>query len=241
MDKEKSINKNRIVITIAVLTAVGGLSLILHPYLLMKKEVVYDNIGFQIYNSEILNKLEGGEDDTSSSSNPSEEEKPNSEENTSNKEEQSTSDKKNSSSGSTTQKEKNNPASNYIGTLEISKIGLKKGFVSPSSKYNSIEYNVTILKGFDYPDVKNGNFILVSHSGTGPQSYFKNLYKLKVGDKAVVTYNKKKYTYKIVNIYYQKKQGYVTIYRDTSKDTLTLITCTKDNKKSQTVYIAEKM
>ena len=95
------------------------------------------------------------------------------------------------------------------------------------------------MKGFDYPDVKNGNFILVSHSGTGPQSYFKNLYKLGIGDKAVITYKGKKYEYKIVKIYTQKKQGYVTIYRDVNKTTLTLITCTKNNKTLQTIYIAE--
>ena len=232
MDKEKGLNKT--IITVAVLTAIGGLSLILKPYLSMKKEVVYDNIGFQIYNSEILNKLEEEDEDTPSSSNPSGTDNP-SGGNTTNPSQSNPDD------DPTKKSSKNNPATNYIGTIEISKIGLKKGFVSPSSKYNSIEYNVTILKGFDYPDVKNGNFILVAHSGTGPQSYFKNLYKLKVGDKAVVTYNKKKYTYKIVKIYNQDKLGYVTIYRDTSKDTLTLITCTKNNKKSQTVYIAEKM
>ena len=233
MDKEKSLDKNRLIVTVAVLTAVAGIALILKPYLSMKKDAVYDNIGFQIYNSNILNKLEGG--DESSSSNPPGTPDPDP------GGEDPIPQQQNPGNNTTEKQNKNNPATNYIGTIEISKIGLKKGFVNPASKYNSIEYNVTILKGSNYPDVKNGNFILVAHSGTGPQSYFKNLYKLKVGDKAVITYNKKKYTYKIVNIYYQKKQGYVTIYRDTNKDTLTLITCTKDNKKSQTVYIAEKM
>ena len=50
-----------------------------------------------------------------------------------------------------------------------------------------------------------------------------------------------KYTYKIVKIYKQKKQGYVTIYRDPDKTTLALITCTKGDKKSQPVYIAERI
>ena len=71
--------------------------------------------------------------------------------------------------------------------------------------------------------------------------YFKDLYKLDVGDKAYVSYKGVKYTYKIVKIYKQKKQGYVTIYRDPDKTTLALITCTKGDKKSQTVYIAERI
>ena len=52
-------------------------------------------------------------------------------------------------------------------------------------------------------------------------------------------YNNKKYTYKIVNIYNQTKKGSLNIYRDTNKTTLTLITCTKDDKTNQTVYILE--
>ena len=54
-----------------------------------------------------------------------------------------------------------------------------------------------------------------------------------------ITYNKKEYIYKITKIYTQKKQGYLTIYRNPNKTTLSLITCTKDSKTLQTVYIAE--
>ena len=70
-------------------------------------------------------------------------------------------------------------------------------------------------------------------------SYFKNLYKLSLNDTAVVYYKNVKYTYKIVKIYKQPKDGSIAIYRDYNKTTLTLITCTKDDKKSQTVYVAE--
>ena len=48
-----------------------------------------------------------------------------------------------------------------------------------------------------------------------------------------------KYVYKIVNIYEVEKDGTVAIYRNYDKTTLTLITCTKNNDASQTVYIAE--
>ena len=47
------------------------------------------------------------------------------------------------------------------------------------------------------------------------------------------------FIYKIVNIYDEEKTGRVRILRDKEKTTLTLITCTKDDKYHQTVYIAE--
>ena len=65
----------------------------------------------------------------------------------------------------------------YIGQLSIPKIRFKRGFVKKESKYNNIEYNVTIANEADYPDVKNGNFILMAHSGDAPISFFEPLYK----------------------------------------------------------------
>lgn len=128
---------------------------------------------------------------------------------------------------------------NYIGTLEISKIGLTKGFVDMNSNRNNVDYNMQIIKPSDYPDVDKGNFIIASHSGTSSISYFKNLYKLSVGDEITVYYNNVKYIYKIVNIYNQSKNGTVKIYRDKNKTTITLITCTKNDDNNQTVYIGE--
>ncbi len=130
------------------------------------------------------------------------------------------------------------PTYDYIGYLEIPKISLKRGFVSIDSKYNNVERNIYIVNGSNYPDTENGNFIIAGHSGTGWKAFFKNLYKLNVGDEAIVTYNGVKYTYRIANIYNQKKTGSVGIYRDYTKKTLTLITCTKDSKDAQTIYIA---
>ena len=60
-----------------------------------------------------------------------------------------------------------------------------------------------------------------------------------LGDTASIYYNNKKYNYKIVNIYTDNKDGTVTIYRDESKNTMTLITCTKDDDTKQTIYILE--
>ena len=129
--------------------------------------------------------------------------------------------------------------SKYYGVLEIPRISLKRGFYNIDSKYNTIEKNVTMVKGSAMPDVDNGNLILMAHSGDAYISFFAYLYLLGIGDNAFITYNGVKYQYKIVNIYQVEKSGMVLINRNLDKNTLTLITCTKDDDKSQTVYIAE--
>ena len=129
--------------------------------------------------------------------------------------------------------------SKYLGVLEIPKIGLKRGFYNTDSKYNSIQYNVTLVDGSSMPDVTNGNLILMAHSGDAYISYFAFLYKLNIGDDAYVTYYGNKYHYQIVNIYEVPKIGAVTINRNMDRTTLTMITCTKDSDYLQTIYIAE--
>ena len=129
--------------------------------------------------------------------------------------------------------------SKYLGVLEIPRIGLKRGFYNLDSKYNNIEYNVTMVQGSQLPDVDRGNLILMAHSGDAYISFFAYLYYLRVGDSAYVTYNGKKYNYKLVNKYDVEKNGTVKIVRSYDKTTLTLITCTKNNDTSQTVYIFE--
>ena len=127
----------------------------------------------------------------------------------------------------------------YIGYLEIPKIKFRRGFYNITSKLNTVEANIEIIKGSDMPDVTNGNLIIAGHSGTGWKAFFKNLYKLEVGDEAIVTYAGINYKYKITNIYKQKNTGTVSIKRNYDKSTLTLITCTKDDSSTQTIYIAE--
>ena len=127
----------------------------------------------------------------------------------------------------------------YVGYLEIPKINLNKGFTNIDSEHNTVSKNVEVVKGSSYPDIEHGNFILAAHSGNSYLAYFRNLYKLQNGDMAYITYNNKRYTYKIVNIYEQDKTGKVAIYRDLNKTCLTLVTCTKDKKDKQTIYILE--
>lgn len=127
----------------------------------------------------------------------------------------------------------------YIGYLTIPKLNLTKGFLDMRSEYNNIEQNITVIKGSSYPDKEKGNFIIAAHSGSGWKAFFNDLYKLTTGDIAEVSYKGKKYTYKIVNIYKQDKTGTIAIYRNYDKTTLTLVTCTNFDSKTQTVYIAE--
>ena len=129
--------------------------------------------------------------------------------------------------------------SKYLGVLEIPKIGLKRGFYNVGSKYNSIEYNVTMVEGSTLPDVPYGNLILMAHSGDAYISYFAYLYRLEVGDPVYVTYAGVKYEYHVVNIYEVPKNGIVSIYRNYDQTSLTMITCTKGNDETQTVYISE--
>lgn len=128
---------------------------------------------------------------------------------------------------------------NYIGFLNIPKINFNKGFTSIEDKFNTVSRNIEILSSSDYPDKEYGNVIIAGHSGNSSVSFFNKLYLLEVGDLAYIKYNNKNYTYKISNIYKVDKTGKVEVKRNKNNKTLTLITCTKDDKLTQTVYIAD--
>ena len=122
--------------------------------------------------------------------------------------------------------------------LEIPKIKLQKGIYHKESKYNSVKYNIEILEPSDMPDVEKGNLILASHRGSSSVSYFNGLSKLAKGDLVSVYYGDVKYTYKISDVYYIKKTGAASIIRDENETVLTMITCVKNNKNKQVVYIS---
>ena len=129
----------------------------------------------------------------------------------------------------------------YLAVLKIPKVNLERGFYDKTSSLNNVDYNILFHSNSDYPDKLNGNVILASHSGTSSISYFKNLYKLELGDEASINYKNTTYTYKVVNIYKEEKDGTIAIYRNKEKSTLTLITCTKNDNTKQTVYILERI
>lgn len=128
----------------------------------------------------------------------------------------------------------------FLGRLSIPKIKFNRNFYKIGSKENYVDKNIQVMKGSSMPDVDNGNLIIAGHSGTAYFSYFKNLYKLKKGNNAYVYYNGNRYTYEIVDIYNVKKNGTIIVKRNRTKRGLTLITCTKNSRTMQTVYILEQ-
>lgn len=127
----------------------------------------------------------------------------------------------------------------YVGYLEIPKINFNKGFFPKESEYNDVDKNLLLVKEASYPNVEKGNLIIAGHSGTAWNSFFNDLYKLDTGDVAKVKFQGKTYTYKFVNIYKASKTGTISIYRNSQRTTLTLVTCTNNDKTTQTIYIGE--
>ena len=125
----------------------------------------------------------------------------------------------------------------YIGILEIPRINLQRGFYDFGFKENNVNQNIEVIESSLMPNQRFGNLILAAHSGNSKISYFKNLYKLEIGDKAYVYYVDKYYTYQLVNVYDEEKDGTVLIRRNSNQTNLTLITCDKNAKDKQNVYI----
>ena len=220
----------KIKITICVLLVFIGIIIISWNYLLEKKNQVYDTMYYEI--ASLPSYIEDQE--------KYEKEKI---------EEQikdiKNNEKKDNNGTSTDNKGNSNKHSvskdDYLGRLMIPKINFNRSFYKIDSVYNDVDKNIQVMKGSSLPDVDGGNLIIAGHSGNVWFSFFKNLYKLKKGNNAYVYYNDTKYTYKVVDIYNVKKNGKVTVKRDRTKRTMTLITCTKNSKTLQTVYILEQV
>ena len=110
----------------------------------------------------------------------------------------------------------------YSMVIEIPKMNLKKGLYDINSKYNNVDYNIQIIKESDMPNKENGNLILAGHNGNSNISYFDNLYK-------------------IFDNYEIEKNGKVSIHGYSKKTTITLISCKKNTKNKQIVYIGEQV
>lgn len=210
---KNKIRKRKIIIISMFILGAIGLGLISYNYVLSKINLTFETVNLKLYgNNEPEEKKQTKiTQDTPETPNPE-----------------------------TIEEEPSNKIinNNYVGYLEIQKINLKQGLVSVDDVNNDVNKNIQTIYPSNWPDVKGGNLILASHSGTSSISYFKNLYQLNVNDRVSIYYNGQKYNYKIANIYEVPKNGKVAIYRDTKSTTLTLITCTKNNDTMQTVYIA---
>ena len=78
-----------------------------------------------------------------------------------------------------------------------------------------------------------------AHSGTSSISYFKNLDQLSIKALAYIYENNKKYTYQLKKISYQRKNGSISIPKQTYD--LVLTTCNKQNQELQNIYLFQKI
>lgn len=203
-------------IIISILIVIIGLIVLTNEYFISKKISVYDYMNELYYNIDNADTLEV------------------------NTEENDSGNKNIENSEKTSYRfDENKDSSIYIGYLSIPEINLKKGFTKKESKYNTISRNIEILPASDYPDEENGNVIFAAHSGNSSVSYFNKLYLLDKGALVYITYNDNKYTYKITDIYTVKKSGSIEIKSNKNKSNITLITCTRDDNDTQTVYLGE--
>ena len=122
--------------------------------------------------------------------------------------------------------------------LIINKIGLNKPLYKKDSKLNNVEYSITYLNESSYPDQDGGTVILAAHSGNSNISYFENINKLKINDEIKLIYNNKLYTYNVVNIYNNEKNGYININKNNNSNRLVLTTCHPTQKDKQFILIA---
>jgi len=128
----------------------------------------------------------------------------------------------------------------YIAILEIPKIKIKRGLFAIHNKNNTVDKTIQIITPSDMPDIENGNLTLAAHSGTGRIAFFKNLNKLQIGDEIILYFNQTKYTYKVRNIYEEKKDGDIEIRKNPNTTTLTLTTCKPKEKDKQLILISEQ-
>lgn len=122
-----------------------------------------------------------------------------------------------------------NDSKNYFGFLEIPKINLNREFYSYSSIYNNVDKGIELIN--DFSSLKNG-VVLASHSGNSNVSFFKDLYKISVGDYVYLSFDDKKYTYKVVSKYEILKNGYLDV---PSYDYLLVLTTCSYNSGKQLV------
>lgn len=213
--------KNSVVLLIGISIIFIGIGMGFYEYFIERKEKAFSDMNIMLFEHEIP-KIIVSEDDLNDKKQEEQVDPPD------NKEEQPNEPEKPQS-----------PTYNYIGVLEIPKINIKRGFLDLNSRYNNVDYNITLIAGSTFPNEENNNLILAAHSGNCTVCFFDQLYKLQRNDMAYVYYHNIKYAYKVVNIYEVPKVGKVAIHRDYNKNTLTLITCTRNSNTKQTVYILE--
>lgn len=218
---------NKSIILLGILCIISGVALLGSNYFLLKRDKIYNRMSFELSSipSSVLDNTLTDDTNLSDSDEVINE--------------IINDEIINNNQGETNKKPTTTVTYNYIGYLEIPKINLKKGFVDKNSKDNHVDKNISIMKDSVYPNKDGSLMVMASHNGTCSVCYFKNLKKLARNDVIYIYYNEVKYTYKLVNIYEVPKTGKVSIYRNSRKTTLALVTCKWGTKDTQVVYIAE--
>lgn len=133
-------------------------------------------------------------------------------------------------------KETNDIDDQIIGVLSIDAINLKRGFYAVDSPLNDLNKNIQVIE-----DNMDQMLILAAHRGNSKVSFFQNLDKLSLGDEIYLNYKHSIYKYRLYYKYYENKDGNLSIKYDNTKNVLVLITCVKELKDKQVVYIAYKI
>jgi len=109
--------------------------------------------------------------------------------------------------------------------LKIPRISFDRPLYSLNDYRNDLEKNIIFVDSSAMPDEEKGNVIIAGHNGNSDVSFFKDLHRLRIGDRFYIYYEGVRYKYVIVDRYLVNKTGTVAIRRDRSKKGATLITC----------------
>ena len=107
-----------------------------------------------------------------------------------------------------------------ILVLSIPKINFLRKVYSLDSEFNNVDLNVELL---GESDIFRNIFFLAGHSGSGDNCYFNDLVMLEIGDMVIISLDDRDLLYRISDIYYVDKVGYMDVRVD--DNSLFLITC----------------
>lgn len=133
---------------------------------------------------------------------------------------------------------KNYKGYKVIAKLEIPKIDLETYILE---EYSTNALNVSVTKFWGASQNEEGNFCIAGHNFIR-KNMFRNLKKLKNGDKLYILDNKiGKVEYEVYNIYKVEPKDTSCLSQETNgKKEVTLITCTNDSKKRIIVKAKER-
>lgn len=122
-----------------------------------------------------------------------------------------------------------------LGRIEIPKIKVAESIYSLESPKNTVDQHVSILKGSILPNNNQPSIVfLAAHSGSGSVAYFKDLDQLKIGDLIFFYYQKIQYTYQVIKVFEQEKDGDIELVKSSNQQ-LVLTTCSPIHKDQQLI------